>query len=336
MKSLLLSFLLLVVYQSAKAQTETSVLFIGNSYTIMNDMPVLFKDLAASFNRKVEIDTVINRGKNLKFQSLQPQTYEKIKSRKWDYVVIQGHSSEFAQPQSVVDQNSKPYLSQLIDSVRANNSCTKVVMYMTWGYKNGNTHWAPINTYATMQATIEKEYLRCADLFSVSVVPVGMAWQEVRNAAPEIELYDADLMHPSLKGSYLAACTFYTSIFGVSPTNNTFKLAIPETEKAKLELSASQMVLNNLNRWRWVPRKPETVTGFDLVLANNSLILQNKASNYDSLSWDFGDGTKSVEANPKHDYSKKGEYFVVQKVSNSCGVKYVTRKIEVVSGVVQK
>jgi len=38
-----------------------------------------------------------------------------------------------------------------------------------------------------------------------------------------------------------------------------------------------------------------------------------------SFAWNFGDGTSSTEASPKHDYAKVGDYAVTLKVSNAAG-----------------
>lgn len=39
---------------------------------------------------------------------------------------------------------------------------------------------------------------------------------------PEINLYNSDMIHPSLEGSYLAACVLYQTIFDKSAFNNQF------------------------------------------------------------------------------------------------------------------
>jgi len=46
---------------------------------------------------------------------------------------------------------------------------------------------------------------------------VGPAWMLVREKRPELELYISDGSHPSAAGSYLAACTFYATLFRASP-----------------------------------------------------------------------------------------------------------------------
>jgi PKD repeat protein len=45
----------------------------------------------------------------------------------------------------------------------------------------------------------------------------------------------------------------------------------------------------------------------------------NKSTNYNSSSWDFGDGTKSTLTNPVKTYTKAGSYIVKLTVKNSSG-----------------
>jgi hypothetical protein len=229
----LLVFILISAY--GFSQKETSVLFIGNSFTFYNKMPFIFKDIAKSMGHEVLVDTVIKGGKDLNFHSSREYTYKTIKSRKWDFVVIQAASNEFAQPDKIIEKATLPYAQQIVDSIRANDPCTNIIFYMTWGYKNGNPAWKPVASYDSMQIRIEYQYLKVADKFSGSLSPVGAVGREVRTNFPDIELYNPDNRHPSLEGSYLSASTFFTSIFGESPENCIVLVVIDPKTKLIIE-----------------------------------------------------------------------------------------------------
>ena len=318
MKGLIAAIALSIFTTMAHAQEEVSVLFIGNSFTFMNNMPFMFRDIAVSKGKKIHVDTVVEGGKNFEYHSKNPETYELIKSRKWDYVIIQGQSNELAQPESKVDKGTLPFAKQLVDSIRENSSCTQVVLYMTWGYKNGNSKWAPIATYDSMQFRIQNQYLRFADLLDARVSPVGEVWRNVRNLYSGINLYDPDNQHPSLNGSYLSACTFYASIFGESPYLNESKNDVDASARQIIELTSSQVVLNRLNEWRFIPKGNPLETGFDLYQNDRVVELKSSAKNSDWLEWNFGDGHLSTDANAIHTYQKAGTYTVTQKISNNC------------------
>jgi hypothetical protein len=43
---------------------------------------------------------------------------------------------------------------------------------------------------------------------------------------PALELYQADKRHPTLVGTYLAACTSYAAVYGKSPVGNGYTAGI--------------------------------------------------------------------------------------------------------------
>lgn len=327
MKTLTLLMLYISIVFSSFSQNETSILFIGNSFTFMNNMPTIFKNIAISKGKNVYVDSIVQGGKDFNFHANRIDTYQKINARKWDYIILQGHSNELAQPESKVDKLSLPFATQIVDSIRKNNSCTQVLLYMTWGYKNGNPKWGPISTYDSMQFRIKNQYLRFADLLNTIVSPVGEVWKTIRTNYSGINLYHPDNQHPSLAGSYTSACTHFTSIFGESPVGNKAILDLDLETRSIIEYNASQIVLNNLNQWRNIPKKTNLETGYDLILHNDSLSLVNRAKNFSWMEWDFGDGSISVQENPSHVYLSPGEYTVTQKISSTCKTDTLSRKI---------
>ena len=322
-------FLLIFKLSMSFSQEETSILFIGNSFTFMNEMPNTFKEIALSKNKKVHVDVVVEGGKNLNYHASQDETYAKIKSRKWDFVVIQGHSNELAQPNSKVDRRSLPYAEKIVDSIRSHHGCTEIVLYMTWGYKNGNHLWNPIATYDSMQLRIKNQYLRFADILNTRVSPVGAVWKSIRDNYSGINLYDPDRHHPSPEGSYVSACTFFATIFGESPVRNSASVSLDDMTRQIIEMNASQIVLNNLNQWRCVAKEELMKINFDLILQNKSLQAFNRSEGQNEQLWDFGDGFTSSENDPTHKYGSKGVYQVKLKLRDSCKSIELMREIEV-------
>jgi hypothetical protein len=211
-KILHLLLLLPLTISSLLAQDSISVLFIGNSYTYVNDLPGTLGSLATSLGKEITIDSKTNGGYTFQNHTTDPLTFSKIHSKPWDVVVIQGQSQEPSFPDSQVDSQTLPYALQLSDSIWVNNSCGNVMYYMTWGRQNGDSQWSEINTFEKMNTRLYNAYMRMADSSDRSMVsPVGRVWSYVRANHPTINLYNADQSHPSLEGTYLAACTFYTS-----------------------------------------------------------------------------------------------------------------------------
>jgi PKD repeat protein len=58
---------------------------------------------------------------------------------------------------------------------------------------------------------------------------------------------------------------------------------------------------------------------FDYTVDNFDIDFTDQSSNFDNLSWDFGDGNMSVENNPINTYAEDGTYEVILSATNECG-----------------
>lgn len=204
------------------AQTK-SILFIGNSYTYSNGgVDVMLKNIALAEGDTLYTESLAIGGAKFSDFCNNSETFERIRSRAWDYVVLQEQSQLPAFPPSQVEEECYPFAKRLCDSIRANDSCTQILFFMTWGRENGDqdncANYTPLCTYDGMQQRLRESYVQMADDNNAIVVPVGLAWKYVRDHYPEINLYQSDGSHPSVEGTYLAACTFYNVLYGDNRT----------------------------------------------------------------------------------------------------------------------
>jgi hypothetical protein len=198
------------------------ILFIGNSYTYRNEMPTIFENIAISKGKKVFVEACTLGKATLAIQSKRFAVKNAISKEKWDVVIIQGSSRDFVKDSSIIVKKTKPALEKIIKAVQHNNPTTKMLFYMTWGYRNGFKPLDELNTFEKMSNLIEKRYLGLYKTYDIGVVPVGMVWKDVRKKRDEVVLYVKDGAHPSLKGSYLTACCFYSAIFNDSPVGSKY------------------------------------------------------------------------------------------------------------------
>ena len=96
----------------------TNYLFIGNSYTHYNKMSKTFENIANSKDKNVKVDTLAVSNSTLKFHATRKYTYKKLRSKYWDHIIIQGFSRELAQDTTTINEETLPYVSQLIDSIK--------------------------------------------------------------------------------------------------------------------------------------------------------------------------------------------------------------------------
>jgi hypothetical protein len=81
------------------------------------------------------------------------------------------------------------------------------VLFMSWAYSNK----------PEMTVELAEAYTTAGNANDALVIPAGLAFARVVKEHPEIDLYIADKRHPTLAGTYLAACTSYAALFGRSP-----------------------------------------------------------------------------------------------------------------------
>lgn len=309
-------------------QENISVLFIGNSYTFMNDMPFMFQKMAQAEGVNAYVDTVVHGGKNLQYHASRKETYDKIRSRNWTYVIIQGHSNEFAAPKTEIEKKTRMYLSQIIDSVRINNNCTKIALYMTWAYNTGNKNWEPIDTYEKMQNKVGENYMWMARDFNTVVSPVGFVWQDVRTKMKNLNLYAEDGKHPNLYGSYIAASTFLLTITKKSPVRNAIQLDINPETKEFIEREVFAIV-SDYQKWRNFADEVPVLPGFDVVVTNKKVQLFDNSRGGLEVSYKVNNTLEIDELNPEFMLPKKTSSLIIQQeVREICKSYTLTRKIE--------
>ncbi|MCX6197843.1 MAG: hypothetical protein NTY88_01300 [Bacteroidetes bacterium] len=117
---------------------QTKILWLGNSYTSVNNLPKMFHDLALSGGDSIIYDSNTPGGYTFNQHSVNTTTIQKIYSQPWDYVVLQAQSQEPSFPPSQVQTETFPYARTLDSLIHDNDSCTKTVFYLTWGKKYGD------------------------------------------------------------------------------------------------------------------------------------------------------------------------------------------------------
>lgn len=236
----------------SSADDKTKVLFIGNSFTFMNDMPETFKKIAKSNGKEVYVDKSTKGGADWKYHASNPQTYKKIKSKDWDYIVVQAKSWEPTESKEYIELNTIPYGQKLMDSIREYSPNSRIILYMTWGYKNGRENTVGCEDFYGMYSTLYKSYLSFADLYSVAVSPVGQVWKNARMEIADTNLYVADNFHPNHNGSYISACTFYSALFRERMDEKTYVAPKVDTTFARVirEL-AFETVMDPKEDWRF-------------------------------------------------------------------------------------
>lgn len=320
MKNIQLLLCLSLIFNYSIGQTTKKVLFLGNSYTSVNNLPALISNLAISKGNNLVYDSNTPGGHRFLNHAVNQTSLAKITSDNWDYVVLQAQSQEGAFPDGQLDTEVYPYAEILNDSVKANNPCSESMFYMTWGRENGDQQncqfYPPFCTYNGMQERLRYAYLNMANDNDASVAPVGVAWRYVRENHPSIDLYTADESHPSIYGSYLAACVFYTSIFREAISGSTYYASISQTDAEILQDVASMIVLDSMNTWNIGAY--DLQADFSYTINGSEVNFTNTSSNMGNSYWDFGDGNSSNLSSPTHQYGSISSFNVMLVEDDGC------------------
>lgn len=126
-----------------------------------------------------------------------------VSAEDWDVVVMQGHSLG-----PISEGTAAPFRKAARRyAAIARRQGARPVFFMTWAYTDR----------PEMTAQLDKAYTDIGRELDAQVVPVGLAFATVTAERPDIPLRIEDARHPTLAGTYLAACTFFAALYQQSP-----------------------------------------------------------------------------------------------------------------------
>jgi hypothetical protein len=202
------------VTQSAPPQR---VLFVGNSFSFYNNgLHTHVRNFlqAAQAHPDIQFAQKLSTISNARLEDQEPGLPALLQSFKPDVVILQGHSLEAIDPKR--SASFRESATQLTSLVRSANATP--MFFMTWAYTG----------QPEMTAKLADAYKSIGQELDVRVLPVGLAFQQAELEIPGLQLRIADLKHPSLAGSYLAAAVIYSALYGESPINLEYTAGLPE------------------------------------------------------------------------------------------------------------
>lgn len=267
-----LAFCFVLATGTAYAQSSTSVLFIGNSFThaagsparfyrpdsvtdLNNDgiggVPALFKAFAAQAGLDYDVYVETQPGSGLDFHI--ENRLGLIGRRPWDKVVMHGQSTlDFDKPGDPAKLIATS--RQLSDVFLARNPAVQVYLMSTWS--RADQTYRPDGAWAGKPTAAMALDVRAASDTAaanapaiVSVIPVGEAWTRAMStgvadpnpydgiAFGQLDLWTYDHYHASVYGYYLEALVVFGSLTGIDPRS----LGNHECAGFELGISRSQI-----------------------------------------------------------------------------------------------
>src|SRR6266498_2011890 len=143
---------------NAQDTSCTRVLFIGNSYTFVNDLPATFAKLAKSGGHKVEVGMAAQGGWTFANHIQSPETLDQLKSGTWNFVVLQEQSQIPSVEQSRT-HGMYPAARELVREIREVGATP--IFFLTWARRQGWPENGMMN-YESLQAQINAGYFGIA------------------------------------------------------------------------------------------------------------------------------------------------------------------------------
>ncbi|MFL2721733.1 MAG: DUF4886 domain-containing protein [Gammaproteobacteria bacterium] len=195
--------------------SNKNILFVGNSYLYYNDslhnhVKRMAIERFPSYEEKfIYKSSTIGgaRSWHHNFKHLLEPTNIGV-NEPFDLLILQGGSAE------PLSKNSRIIFKNTVKEVNeiAKEYGTKLALYMTHAYV------APDIRYeANMINKISSMYTNAGKENNVKVIPVGIGFENAYKENPNIQLHNLDGTHPSLLGTYLAACIVYGVLYDDSP-----------------------------------------------------------------------------------------------------------------------
>ncbi len=197
------------------------VLFVGNSYFYYNDS--LHNHVARMLaiaeplrEKRIDFKSATIGGASLAQHNVDylTQVGRLGVKQPFELVILQGGSGEpLSERRRAAFQRAVLEANQVVTSRGA-----KLALYMTPAYVAPHAHARPENMRLT-----EDAYVAVGNEVQALVIPVGLAFEEAYRRRPGLQLHNKiDGSHPSMAGTYLAACTVLASVYGISPVGNSY------------------------------------------------------------------------------------------------------------------
>jgi hypothetical protein len=218
------------------------ILFIGNSYLYYNDS--LHNHVVRSVReRHGDAGDFVFKSATIGGATLDQHPVAQLLEpgrlnvdEPFDLVVLQGGSGEML---------SEAGRAKFLDVANAHSKASRatgaeVALYMTPAYVEPHRRAS-----ATMTDTVADGYVAAGNAIDAPVIPVGLAFREAYRRRPDIRLHKHfDGSHPTLLGTYLAACVVYATLYQQPAAEISYDYygAVPESDARFLRQVADETV----------------------------------------------------------------------------------------------
>ena len=173
------------------------ILFVGNSLTYTNNLPLLISQVARDKGIHLKTDILAKANYALIDHWDEGVLQAKIRSKSFDFVVVQQGPSSQPEGRKLLFESIKK-LHQICEENQS-----KLAVFMVW----------PSRQYYQTFDKVIKNHRDVANKYNTLLCPVGEVWKAHFDKTSDFNYYSSDGFHPSQKGSKVAAQIIVDSLF---------------------------------------------------------------------------------------------------------------------------
>ncbi len=230
---------------------SVSILFIGNSFSYYHSLPKLIAHFArVSGCGNLVVDGIFRGGATLKMLWDDSRKLKKLRSKTWDYVVLQERGRLGGTAKDGVVHVGRPrvffsYATRFDKAIKKINA--KTILYCPPAFLGIGLPGDAKKLNAAYAALARK--------LRAFMIPSGVAFALAAKKRPEMNLYEPDGHHPNPLGTYLIASLFYRRLFHKKASHLPFESYVSRSEKLpkdpkkiKISSGAAQFLWSIANR----------------------------------------------------------------------------------------
>jgi hypothetical protein len=215
------------------------VLFVGNSLTYFNDLPLIVEALADSVPGLTPAQRLSTTMAAFPDYALYDHwadgtAVKAIDGSKWNVVILQQGSSALDESRVLL----RDWTKKFDEKIRAAGARTG--MYAVWPTASRQFDFDRVNESYTLAAT---------DVGGM-LFPVGEAWRAAWRRDANLALYSSDGLHPTVAGSYVGGLVITSMLLDTSPIGmparltlrNGATLTVPAGQATILQQAAAEAI----------------------------------------------------------------------------------------------
>jgi hypothetical protein len=220
---------------AAPSGPGSGILFIGNSLTYWNDLPLIVQAVFDSVGGdRYDVGMIAAPDVSLEDHWNDGAARRHIERGGWQIVVLQQGPSSLPESRLLL----RDYVMRFSERIKSIGA--RPALYSVWPSRARQDDF---------DRAIESYVLAAADVAGL-YFPVAAAWRATWERDSSVVLYEIDGLHPSVAASYLAALVMYGVIADTSPVGLPAQLrlrdgrtlTLPPTLAATLQAAAAQAI----------------------------------------------------------------------------------------------